>query len=101
MQAFEGGLFQQDQGVANIVPIGVRMSRQYLFDAGHQTNRPASGLRGAYCWMALSHVDGGRLTSHGRIVTAVPYSTLAFAFTSASRLWHDPEQAFQQVSLPW
>jgi hypothetical protein len=51
--------------------------------------------------MALSHVDGGRLTSHGRIVTAVRYSTLAFTFTSASRLSHDPEQAFQQASLPW
>jgi hypothetical protein len=87
LQAFERGLFQQDQGMANIVPIGVRMSRQNLFDAGRQPNRPAPGLRRANCWMALSHVDGGRLTSHGRIVTAVPVCP-------------DPEQAFQQASLP-
>jgi len=69
LQTFERRLFQQDQGVANIVRIGVRMSRQNLFDAGRQSNRPASSLRRTGCWMAWSHVDGGSLPSHKGIVT--------------------------------
>ncbi len=49
LQAFERGLFQQDQGVANIAPIGSQINRQDLFDAGRQPKRPASGLSGACC----------------------------------------------------
>ena len=72
MQAFERELFQQDQGVANMVRIGVRMSRQNLFDAGRQSNRRAPSLRRTGCWRALTHVDGGRLPSREGIVTVVP-----------------------------
>ena len=70
LQTFERGLFQQDQGVANIVRIGLWMSRQNLLDAGHQPNRPASSLLRPGCWMALSHIDGGSVPSHQGI--AIP-----------------------------
>jgi len=58
--------------VTDIVPIGIGMSRQNLIDAGGQSDRPSSGLRQAGGLLALSHVDGGRLTAGGWIVTAVP-----------------------------
>jgi len=76
LKAFERGLFQQDQGVAHVVWIGFRMSRQNLFDAGRQSNRPASSLRRTGWGMALSHVDGGRLPSREWIVTVVPKRTV-------------------------
>jgi len=85
LQAFERGLFQQDQGVANIVRIGVRMSRQNLFDAGCQSNRPASSLRRTGCWMAWSHVDGGSLPSHKGIVTVVPSPIYGMPIIDADR----------------
>jgi hypothetical protein len=77
LKAFERRLFQQNQGVANIVRIGVRMSRQNLFDAGRESKRPASSLRRPRCWMALSHVDGRRLPSHMRIVTVAAKHVVA------------------------
>jgi len=82
LQAFERGLFQQDQGVANIVRIGVRMSRQNLFDAGRQSNRSASSLRRTGWGMALSHVDGGRLASPKGIVTVVPKQRIELGASS-------------------
>ena len=72
MQTFKGRLLKQDQRVADIVPISLGMSGQNLFDARHELNSPASGLRGAICQLALSHVDGGSLPAHGRVVSAVP-----------------------------
>jgi hypothetical protein len=38
------------------------MSRQNLFNAGRQANRPTSGLRGAGGCMALSHCCGRQIT---------------------------------------
>ena len=80
MKAFERRLFQQNKGVANIVRIGVRMSRQNLFDAGGQSNCPASSLRRPRCWIALSHVDGRRLPSHKAIVTVVAKQRIDIRF---------------------
>jgi hypothetical protein len=47
LQASERGLLQQDQCMADIVAIRVRMGGNHFFDAGRQPKYPAAGLRGA------------------------------------------------------
>ena len=90
MQAFERRLFQQDQGVADIVWIGVRVSRQNLFDAGRQSKRPASSSRRTGCWLALSHVVGGRLPSRAGIVTVVPEQRIDRVFAAEFEIGEAP-----------
>ena len=57
--------------MADIVAVGLRMSGQNLLHAGRQPDRPSSGLQRAGDWLALSHIDVGRLSLWRRIVTVV------------------------------
>jgi hypothetical protein len=44
LQAFERGLLQQDQGVADIVRVGQRVGGQNFFHAGGEPDGPPPGL---------------------------------------------------------
>jgi hypothetical protein len=62
-------LFQQNQGVADIIRIGSGMRRDNFFDARGQAPRPASGLGGVLGLSALFHADNKILGDCSNLVT--------------------------------
>jgi hypothetical protein len=71
-------LLQQNQGVPDIVGIGVRMGGENFANAGGQTPRPASGFGGSGDGSALFHASSGSLSNFSRLVTGISKQGIDF-----------------------
>ncbi|MGA2788378.1 MAG: hypothetical protein ABSF60_12705 [Verrucomicrobiota bacterium] len=55
LQSFQRRLFQQNQGVADIIAVGPGIGRKNFLDAHRQASRPAPGFGGILELSALFH----------------------------------------------
>lgn len=71
-QTLEGRLYEQDQGVPDVVGIGVRVSFQHRLHAGRQPARPASGPDVGCGISAACHDESGYCTAYPVLSASFP-----------------------------
>ena len=71
MQPFQRRLLQQNQGVTDVVRIGVRMGGENFSDTQGQTSRPAFGFGGVVGLGGAFHAGNGSLGGFPKLVTGI------------------------------
>jgi len=71
LQPFERRLLQQNQGMPDVVGIGLGMNTQHLLNPRCQAPRPTLGFGGGVGFSALFHANDARLIGFSDFVTGV------------------------------